>query len=49
MSNEMLETESREQSINVDSFESPLALLDHLLERGNVALDKVSVASITDQ
>ncbi|HZJ90689.1 MAG TPA: segregation/condensation protein A [Oscillospiraceae bacterium] len=45
----MLETESREQSINVDSFESPLALLDHLLERGNVALDKVSVASITDQ
>ncbi len=33
----------------MDSFESPLALLDHLLERGNVALDKVSIASITDQ
>ena len=49
MANEILETDSREPDINVDSFESPLALLDHLLERGNVALDKVSIASITDQ
>jgi segregation and condensation protein A len=49
MANEILETDSLVQDINVDSFESPLALLDHLLEHGNVALDKVSIASITDQ
>ncbi|MDD2427555.1 MAG: segregation/condensation protein A [Eubacteriales bacterium] len=46
---ELKETEIQALDIQVDSFESPLELLDHLLERGNVALDKVSIASITDQ
>ncbi len=43
------EIDNQDLDILVDSYESPLELLDHLLERGNVALDKVSIASITDQ
>lgn len=43
------ETDNQDLDILVDSYQSPLELLDHLLERGNVALDKVSIASITDQ
>ena len=43
------EADNQDLDILVDSYQSPLELLDHLLERGNVALDKVSIASITDQ
>lgn len=49
MMSDVTETEIRELEIQVASYESPLELLDHLLERGNVALDRVSIASITGQ
>ncbi len=49
MTNEIAAKETRELEIQVDLFQSPLELLDHLLDTDKVALDELSIASITDQ